>query len=56
MVVGRAEKSIYLKLPNHRIDLSMVDGSAGDSAHPLSDQEAGKASKLESPESLPVLP
>ena len=56
MVVGRAEKSIYMKLPNHRIDLSMVDGSGGDGAHPLSDQEAGKASKLESPESLPVLP
>jgi uncharacterized RDD family membrane protein YckC len=56
IVVGRADKSIYMQLPNHRIDLSMNDGSAHDNMHPVSDQEAGKASKLESPESLPVLP
>jgi uncharacterized RDD family membrane protein YckC len=56
MVVGRADKSIYMKLPNHRIDLSMVDGSAADGSHPVSNQEPGRASKLESPESLPVLP
>ena len=56
MVVGRANKSIYMKLPNHRIDLSLIDSSGSDGAHPVSDQEAGKASKLESPEALPVLP
>jgi uncharacterized RDD family membrane protein YckC len=56
MVVGRANNSIYIKLPNRRIDLSMIESSGSDGAHPVSDQEAGKASNLESPESLPVLP
>jgi uncharacterized RDD family membrane protein YckC len=56
LVLGRADKSIYMQLPNHRIDLSMNDSSAHDNIHAVSDPDSGKASKLESPESLPVLP
>jgi hypothetical protein len=56
IVVGRADKSFFMQLPNHRIDVSMNEGRLGDNMRPISDQESGKASKLENPESLPVPP
>ena len=55
MQIGRTDKSIYLKTPNHRIDVSMTRDSDVENARSTPEAENGKASKLEN-QSLPVLP
>lgn len=45
--MGRAENSLYFRLPNKGINLSLVSGTPTDATHHASDEEAGKTSKLE---------
>jgi len=53
--IGRTEKSIYMKTPNHRIDLSMTRDSDIENARSSPQPDSGKASKLEN-QDLPILP
>jgi len=53
--IGRTEKSIYMKTPNHRIDLSMTRDSDVENARSSPQPDSGKASKLEN-QDLPILP
>ena len=53
--IGRTEKSIYVKTPNHRIDVSLTRDSDVENARSTPEPETGKASKLENKD-LPVLP
>jgi len=54
MQIGRTDRSIYMKTPNHRIDLSMTHDSDGENARATAEPDGGKASKLD--QDLPVLP
>jgi uncharacterized RDD family membrane protein YckC len=53
--IGRAENSVYMKLPNHRIDLSIMSGSPAEPAAPTADQAASAGSKL-GQDSTPAVP
>lgn len=56
MEIGRKDKSIYVKTPNRRIDLSMSRDGEIENARSASGLDGGKASKLENQDPLPVLP
>lgn len=45
--MGRAENSIYFRVPNHGVDVSLVNGSPADANRRAADEEIGKAPKLE---------
>ena len=45
--MGRAENSLYFRLPNHGVDLFLVSGTPGDATRRASDEEPGKTSNLE---------
>jgi hypothetical protein len=51
ITMGRAENSLYFRLPNHGVDVSLV---SGDVTRHASDEESGKTSKLEAAESTGV--
>ena len=55
MQIGRTDKSVYLRTPNHRIDLSMTRDSDVENAR-SSPQQDSKAPKLENQDPLPVVP
>jgi len=55
MQIGRTDKSIYLKTPNHRIDLSMTRDGDVENARSTPEPESGKATKLEN-QNLQVVP
>jgi len=55
MQIGRTDKSVYMRTPNHRIDVSMTRDSDVENARSAPEAEAGKASKLDN-QGLPVLP
>ena len=55
MQIGRTDKSIYLRTPNHRIDLSMTRDSDVENAR-STPQPDSKAPKLENQDPLPVVP
>ena len=52
--IGRTDKSVYMRTPNHRVDLSLTRESDVENAR-SAPQLDGKASKLES-QDLPVVP
>lgn len=52
--IGRTDKSVYMRTPNHRVDLSLTRESDVEDAR-SAPQSDGKASKLES-QDLPVVP
>jgi uncharacterized RDD family membrane protein YckC len=52
--LGRSDKSVYIKGPNHRVELSMTSGTVEASAQSAPDRE--KASKLDDQDSLRALP
>lgn len=53
--MGRAENSVYFRLPNHGVDLSLVNGTPNDANRRASDEQAGKAATLESAETSGVI-
>ena len=53
--LGRGDKSIHLRTPNHRIELSMADGTVEANARPVSEPEANKA-KMDDQNALRALP
>ena len=53
--IGRGEKSIYMKTPNHRIELSMANGTVEANARPISEQDSGKT-KLDDQDAMRALP
>lgn len=55
VAMGRAENSLYFKLPNHGLDLSLVSGTGGDATHRVSDEEPGNTSKLETADTTGVV-
>lgn len=55
MQIGRTDKSVYLRTPNHRIDLSMTRDSDVENAR-SNPQPDSKAPKLENQDPLPVVP
>jgi uncharacterized RDD family membrane protein YckC len=56
VLIGRTDKSIYLRTQNHRIDLSMTRDSDVENARSDSQPDNGKAPKLENQDPLPVVP
>ena len=54
--IGRADNSIYMKLPNHRIDLSMVSAGPAEHSPTTADQAASTGSKLGDPDATPAVP
>lgn len=48
--MGRADHSLYFRLPNKGINLSLVSGTPADATRHASDEEPGKASSLEAAE------
>lgn len=56
MQIGRTDKSVYLRTPNHRIDLSISSDSDVENARSNPQPDSGKAPKLESQDPLPVVP
>jgi uncharacterized RDD family membrane protein YckC len=54
LALGHAERSVYLRVPNHGVDLSLVSGAASENARNGSDQL--KASEMDKAESLRTLP
>jgi uncharacterized RDD family membrane protein YckC len=55
IAVGRAENSVYFRLPSHGIDVSLVSGSPADATHRPAEEEMGKASKLEAADTSGVI-
>ena len=53
--MGRAENSLYLRVPNHGVDLSLVNGSPTDATRRASDEQAGKSSTLQTVETGGVI-
>ena len=53
--VGRADKSIYLKVPNHGIDVSLVSGNGTENVRSASDASKTSAPEMEKPESSRVV-
>jgi len=53
--MGRAENSLYFRLPNHGVDLSLVSGNPNDATRRASDEQAGKTSSLENAETAGVI-
>ena len=53
--LGRGDKSIHLRTPNHRIELSMADGTVEANARPVSEPETNKA-KMDDQNALRALP
>jgi uncharacterized RDD family membrane protein YckC len=47
IAIGRAENSLYLRAPHHGIDVSLVNGTPAENTGRGSDQEIGRASKLD---------
>jgi uncharacterized RDD family membrane protein YckC len=54
--IGRTDKSIYLRTPNHRVDLSMTRDGDVENARSSSQPDSAKAPKLENQDPLPVVP
>ena len=54
MELGRAENSVYFRVPNHGIDVSLVNGAPADATHRPSEEEVGKA-KLEAADASGVI-
>ena len=54
IAMGRAENSIYFRLPHHGVDVSFVSGNGDPSRRP-SDEEIGKTSKLQTAETSGVV-
>jgi uncharacterized RDD family membrane protein YckC len=52
IAIGRAENSLYLRAPHHGIDISLVNGTPAENTGRGSDQEIGRASKLDDPASI----
>jgi uncharacterized RDD family membrane protein YckC len=48
--MGRSENSLYFRLPNHGVDLSLVRGTPSEATRRASDEQPGKASNLETAE------
>ncbi len=53
--LGRGDKSFYVKTPNHRIELSMANGTIEANARPVSEPDSGKP-KLDDRDPMPALP
>ena len=52
--MGRTENSLYFRVPNHDIDVSLVSGVPGDATRRASEEEIGKASKLEAADAAAI--
>jgi len=55
MEMGRAENSLYFRVPNHGVDLSLVSGNPNDATRRASDEQAGKTSTLNTAETTGVI-
>jgi hypothetical protein len=53
--LGRGDKSVHLRTPNHRIELSMADGTVEANARPVSEPETSK-SKMDDQDAMRALP
>ena len=53
--LGRGDKSIHVKTPNHRIEVSMADGTVEANARPISEADSSKT-KIDDQDAMRALP